>query len=485
MTAIHFDSAINQAKAVREGKITALDLLDLHLERVKHLNEKVNAVVCLDEESARAQAQAADEALKSGTVGPLHGLPMTIKDSIEVAGMKTTSGNPDLREHMSTRDALAVQRLREAGAIIYGKTNLPMHGGDIQTYNEVFGVTNNPWDLTRTAGGSSGGSAVSLAMGFSALELGSDLAGSLRNPAHYNGVCAHRPTYGTVPFRGHIPGKPGSQADVDMTTLGPMSRYVADLQLALDVIAGPDSRDMRGWHLTLPEPTKAVRDMRVAIWYDHPICPVDQEVRSILKGLGDKLSAEKVNIVEIESPFPAIEDHYTTYLHLLYSVSGAGFPAKLKRHFDQSYESLTADQVDLRSQMIRGVSGRHRHWQAAHEKQQQQRLDWDRFFEKYDVLICPVSPTPAYVHQLGPMTERTVEINGKPHPYAHQFFWASFAANASLPATSVPVGLTENQLPVGIQITASYLNDRTTLAFGKWIEDLFEGFQVPPLAKGI
>ncbi|MEJ2448714.1 MAG: amidase family protein, partial [Anaerolineales bacterium] len=203
-------SATELASEIRSGEITSLDLLNLYLNRIERYNNEINAVVALDIAAARARAAEADKALAQGKIwGPLHGLPMTVKDVFEVVGMPATSGDPTLKDYIPTRNAIAVQRLIDAGAIIFGKTNVPFHALDIQTYNEIYGTTNNPWDLSRTPGGSSGGSAAALAAGFTSLELGSDIGGSLRNPAHYTGVFGHKPTFGVVPRYGHIPPMPG------------------------------------------------------------------------------------------------------------------------------------------------------------------------------------------------------------------------------------------------------------------------------------
>ncbi len=270
-----FSSASALAGAIRGRSISAVEALDAQLARVAACNDPLNAVVALDEDGARAAAVAADEALAAGAqVGPLHGVPMTIKDSYETQGLVTTCGVPDLASHIPATDADAVARLRGAGAVIFGKTNAPLMAGDVQTYNAVYGTTNNPWDVERTSGGSSGGAAVAVATGMTPLELGSDIGGSIRTPSSWCGVFGHKASWGVVPMRGHIPGPPGSLTVPDLGVGGPLARDPADLALALDVLAGPGDWDAAAWSLELPAPrAEALADVRIAAWIDDPGCP--------------------------------------------------------------------------------------------------------------------------------------------------------------------------------------------------------------------
>ena len=239
-------TASQAVTALAEGSLGSAELLEAHLARIERDNGAVNAVVAFDVERARARAARADEDHAAGrSWGPLHGLPMTIKDAFETEGLTTTSGAPELADHVPARDADAVARLKSAGAIVFAKTNLPLYAGDMQTYNQLFGRTNNPWDLTRTPGGSSGGAAAALATGMTLLELGSDIGGSIRNPSHCCGTYGHKPTWGLVSQRGHIPGPPGTMAPADLNVVGPMGRSVQDLVLGLDVL-GVDAFGLPG-----------------------------------------------------------------------------------------------------------------------------------------------------------------------------------------------------------------------------------------------
>src|SRR5215470_6826508 len=250
-------TAIDLAKRIRQREISSRETLGYFLARVATLDKNINSVVTLDAERARAEADAADATLARGVVrGPLHGVPMTIKDSFQTAGTRTTSGAPELADFIPQEDAWPVARLREAGAVIFGKTNLPIYAGDLQSYNAVFGTTNNPYDLTRTPGGSSGGSAAALAGGFTPLELGSDIGGSIRLPSHMSGVVGHKPSYGVVPAHGQIPGPPGTLTLADLAVAGPMASTVEDLELALDIMAGPNRWEKTAWRLELPLPRR-------------------------------------------------------------------------------------------------------------------------------------------------------------------------------------------------------------------------------------
>ncbi|HXA11144.1 MAG TPA: amidase family protein, partial [Mycobacterium sp.] len=272
------------AEAIRCREVSSRELLDHYLTRVERLNPPLNAVVTLDPEGARSAADAADAALARGEVGgPLHGVPMTIKDTYETAGMRTTCGVAAW-DRVPERDADAVQRLRSAGAVIFGKTNTPALAGDWQTFNPIFGTTNNPWDIARTTGGSSGGSAAAVATGMTALELGSDIGGSIRVPSHWCGVCGHKPSWGIISQRGHLPPAPGALSGGDLSVVGPLARDVEDLELALDVVAGPAGHQAVGWRLALP-PARAttLRELKLAVWLDDPAYPVEADVRVVLE----------------------------------------------------------------------------------------------------------------------------------------------------------------------------------------------------------
>jgi amidase len=255
MSELAYSSAVAIARKIRQRELSSREAVDSFLARVEALDKSINSVVTIDAERARTEADAADAALARGEVrGPLHGVPITIKDSFQTKGMRTTSGALELAEFIPQEDAWPVARLREAGAIVFGKTNAPIYAGDLQSYNKVFGTTNNPYDPSRTPGGSSGGAAAALACGFTPLELGSDIGGSIRLPSHMSGVVGHKPSYGIVPAHGQIPGPPGTLTLADLAVAGPMARAVEDLILGLNIMTGPNRWEQPAWRLKLPPP---------------------------------------------------------------------------------------------------------------------------------------------------------------------------------------------------------------------------------------
>ena len=477
-------SARELAAAIRDRRLSAREALEAHLERVRRLDGPLNAVVALDEERALESATAADAALERGEeTGPLHGVPMTVKDSWETEGLVTTCGAPSLRDHVPERDAPAVSRLREAGAVIFGKTNSPLMAGDVQTYNEVYGTTNNPWDVERTCGGSSGGAAVALASGMTALELGSDIGGSIRTPAGWCGVYGHKPTWGIVPLRGHIPGPPGSLSEADLGVGGPMARDPADLALALDTLAGPGEWAATAWSLDLPAPrARALDEFRVAAWLDDEACRVAPDVHTALEAVTDAVS-ELGGRVDFEArPTVPLADAMATYLPLLGAVIGAGLPDGAYDRLRSLAEDDEADGDDLAVRFARAMTISAREAASMGEWRNHQRAAWRAFFEEVDVILMPVVCVPAIPHDhSGRFSTRTIDVDGTERSYLDLFTWIAPASAAHLPATTAPVGLTADGLPVGVQIVGPHLEDATPIAFAQALTDAgIAAFRAPP-----
>jgi len=480
---MHHDTAITLLARLARREIGSRELLEHLVARIERLDGRTRAVVSLDLERARARADEADRALARGERwGPLHGLPMTIKDSIETAGLRTTSGSKVFELHVPGRDAVAVQRLKAAGAIVFGKTNLPTFAMDTQSYNPLFGTTNNPWDLSRTAGGSSGGAAAALAAGFTPLELGSDIGGSIRNPAHFCGVFGHKPSWGIVPQRGHVPGPPGTLSEADIAVVGPMARSAADLALMLDVIAGPDEPDAVAWQLALPPPRRrALHEFRVVAWFDEPAMPIDDELRAVYASLVTRLRERGVAVDESRRPRLDPAKALATYWQLLFAATSAGPPREVFDGLVQAAATLDAADDSANARLARLATQRHRQWLAANEARLKLREAWRAFFGEADVLLCPVSASAAFPHDHSePIGSRTIEVNGKPFPYTDQLAWAGFIGVVGLPSTSVPVGRTARGLPVGVQVVGPRLEDRTPLVFAMAMEEALGGFVAPP-----
>jgi len=480
---VAYRSTAALAEAVRRKQIGSVDLLDVYARRIAERNEALNAVVTLDLESARDDARRADEAIARGDVwGPLHGVPFTVKDSLETAGLRTTCGHPPLADHVPHDDAVAVARLRMAGAIVFGKTNTPALAADVQTYNPLFGTTVNPWDRSRTPGGSSGGAAAALAAGLTGGDVGSDIGGSIRTPSNWCGIYGHKPSYGLVPQRGHVPGPPGTLADADLNVVGPLGRSAQDLALGLEVLAGPSSEEGVAWTLELPGPRcESLRSYRVAAWLDDAAYPVDGAVRTAHAQMVAALRSAGVAVDEATRPEFVLSEVVDTYMELLIPVVLAGLPPEQERQLAETAAALPPEKAGPLARTMRNLALSHRAWLAADERRAKVRAAFRAFFRDFDVLLMPVTPVVAIPHDSEtPIPLRTIEIDGVVHPYESLFGWIAPATMAYLPATVAPVGRTPAGLPVGVQIVGPYLEDRTTIHFASELAELVGGFVPPP-----
>lgn len=477
MTDLAFRPAAELAAMLRDGAIGSLELTDHYIARIERLDGEINAVVVRDFARARDAARRADARRAAGEpMGALHGVPMTIKESYDVAGLPTTWGIPVFRDNVAARDAEVVARLKSAGAVFLGKTNVPVELADFQSYNPIYGVTRNPWDAGRTPGGSSGGSAAALAAGFTALECGSDIGGSIRNPAHYCGVYGHKPTWGIVPPQGHA--LPGMVAAPDLAVVGPMARSAADLQLALDVVAGPEPLDAPGWRLALP-PARAT-GLRVALWPTDPYCPVDAEVADRVVRVGDALARMGATVSDTARPAFDVEHACVVYLTLLNAIIAAGADEETRRRLTE--RAAAADPADRSHDVVsaRGAVLSHRDWLIAHHQRELLRYAWRDFFAEWDVLVCPQSATAAFPHDHGPFGSRAVQVDGAAQPYFRQLFWAGLVTAPFLPSTVFPTGPSRDGLPIGVQAVAAEYHDRTTIALAARLADELGGFRPPP-----
>jgi amidase len=481
MLDVPFRSARQLAADIRRKKLGCLELLELYLARVEKYDGALNAVVVRDFARARTRARAADRALARGDVwGPLHGVPMTIKESYDVAGLPTTWGVPAYRDRIATRNAVVVDRLLGAGAVLFGKTNVPLYLADWQTFNAIHGTTNNPWDVTRAPGGSSGGSAAALAAGLTALEAGSDIGSSIRNPAHFCGVYGHKPTWGIVPRTGQA--LPWQTAPVDIDVVGPLARSAEDLALALSVVAGPDAIEAAGWRLRLRPPRqRRLRDFKVALMRDAPGFPVDRDVEDRLGALADFLRRQRVKVDDRARPAVDPADAFRVYVRLLRAATS-------DRQSDADFEknrgiarALSPDDESYHARATHAAVLSHRDWLAANEARNRMRLAWAQFFTTYDLLLCPVAGTAAFPHdQQGERHDRTLVVNGRRVPVTDHLFWAGYGGVCYLPSTAAPCGFTPAGLPVGVQIVGPQYGDLACLAFARLLEREFQGFVPPP-----
>ncbi len=478
-----FSTAHEMAAALRAGEVTSAELTDEAITRIERDDKEINAICVRDFDRARAAARGADQARARGEDRPLLGIPVTVKESYDVAGLPTTWGMPQHRNHMPAEDAVQVSRLRGAGAVVLGKTNVPFGLQDVQSFNEIYGTTNNPWDHRRTSGGSSGGSAAALASGFGALSIGSDLAGSLRTPAHFCGVYAHKPTLGLAASRGMVP--PSTQAhavDPDLAVVGPMARTARDLTLLLDVMAGPDPLTLGvAYDLTLP-PARHERlgDFRVLVLDGHPLLPTGAAVRAGVNRVADAL-ADGGARVERHSPLlPDLAEAALIYTQLLFSGSVARFPVEAYEQLRDHAARLSADDRSLDAARLRGMVLSHRDWIEANTRRELHRHGWRQFFAEFDAVVCPITPTPAFPHDHHPdPRERRLDIDGVQSPYFDQLVWAGLATMPGLPATAVPAGRSPEGLPVGVQLIGPMYEDRTPLRLAELLERRIGGFRAP------
>ena len=481
MTDLAFSSARHLASLLRKKKIGCLELLDAYLARVERHNPRLNAIIALDVEGARRRAKAADRALARRQVwGPLHGLPMTVKESYDVAGLPTTWGIPELKDNVPADNAVAVERLLGAGAVLFGKTNVPLYLADWQSYNAIYGTTNNPWDVTRSPGGSSGGSAAALAAGLTGLEAGSDIGASIRNPAHYCGVYGHKPTYGIVPPRGQA--LPGKVAQGDISVIGPMARSAADLDVALSIMAGPDAIDGAGWQLRLPPPEKkALREYKVAVMLTDPASEVDREVQDRLEALADFLARKRAKVSDRARPAIDTAEANRVYILLLRAATSGRQTDEAFARNVEIVRGLAPGEQGYYARMMRGNTLSHREWLQLDEARHRMRLAWAEFFDEYDLLLCPAAASAAFPHdQEGERHDRTIAVDGRRVPTTDQLFWAGYSGMAYLPATVAPAGFTPGGLPVGVQIVGPQHGDRTCIDFARLLEEEFQGFVPPP-----
>ena len=457
-------------------------MLEATLRRCEAVNAPVNAVVAMDWDRAEERARAIDDHRARGdTLGPLAGLPMTIKDTFDVEGMPASSGLEAFR-HGRRPDAVVVSHVRQAGAVIWGKTNTPVMAGDFQTYNALYGTTNNPWDPARTSGGSSGGAAAALALRITALEIGSDIGGSLRTPANFCGVYSHKPTWGIVSQVGHVPPAPGAMAERDLNVVGPMARSARDLRLLLSVLEAG----------TLAARTQAppeLKGLRIGLWLEQPECVLDPEVKTVIAGLAEALAREGAEVAPVSSPadMTALLPAYRT---LLAGVLAQDMPAaqlaSMQRLRGAAGLALKLGAgPDSWAAMTLAYTGSHLDWLAADEARARAAAQARDVFNRFDVLLAPINPVPAFPHDHRPFQRRVLTLSdGAKAPYLAMLRWIALATACGLPATAIPVGRTAGGLPVGVQIIGPRGADSRTIAIAEAIEARLGGFEPPPEPPG-
>lgn len=474
-----FATATDMLQALRAKQISSLELLELHLEHIARYNPALNAIVTPDYDNARRAAREADEMRARGEERPLLGLPLTIKDCIDVQGLPTTAGVPKRAGALAGADALVTARVRTAGGVIMGKTNVPPYAGDWQANNKIFGRTNNPWDLARTPGGSTGGGAAALAAGLTPLEFGSDIGGSIRVPAAFCGCYGHKPSETAVPRSGHFPGSPLPNAALAMSVQGPLARSATDLALAFDIVSGPDIGEEVAWKLAIP-PARHERlsDYRVALLPPFSWLPIDEEIMEARETLVNNLRSVGVKVEEAQpAAFSDWRAYYKLYYALLAVIVTIGAPRWSLRR-DALLSRLSRDEfAHVWAQGLQASASDYIIWFARRERY---RAIYREFFRDWDILLAPITFVPPFQHIDTPLARRTLVVNGQTVPYARMSAYPSLATLCGQPATAFPVGLTSSGLPIGLQAVGPYLEDRTTIHFAELMEREFGAFQRPP-----
>ncbi|MGA9883541.1 MAG: amidase [Candidatus Acidiferrales bacterium] len=479
-----FLSALQAAEAIRAKKVSSLELTRHTFERIERYNPALNAFAYQLKDAAMAQARKADEAIaRKEPTGVFHGVPFQVKESFGVAGQPCTWGIPSFKDARPPQNSAVVDRLLGAGAVLIGATNVPVNLSDWQSYNPIYGQTNNPWDLQRSPGGSSGGAAAAVAAGLGYLTVGSDIGGSIRIPSHFCGIYGHKPTLDLVSLRGQMPG--GVSTPPGFSTLlavaGPMARTTSDLLAALKILGGPEGADAKAWKWELPTPRgKQLRDFRVGYVLDDPIAPPAPDVRAVLENTIENLRRAGAKLKPgwpaNFQPSPMLE----TYRYLLFSFFISRSPEPVQRSLRAELEAIAGSSMDE-------ALGSAPYWQEQNMRRLEYRAQWQSYFNEIDVFLSPVTFTPAFPHDHSePQSTRKIQTSAGPRNYMEGLNWMGVASLTGCPSTVAPVGRTQPTptasagLPVGIQIMGPYWEDATTIAFADLLAQEFGGFTPPP-----
>jgi len=478
--AIYYKSASEVANMIIDKKISSVELTQMMLSRIEKIEPEVNAINVLLAEQALQQAKDADDALTRREIsGPLHGVPITIKDSFQIKGIITTAGNPVLANYVGEEDAVSVARLRNAGAVILGNTNTPYMLDDHQSFNEIYGRTNNPWDLGRSPGGSTGGGAAALAAGMSYLSLGSDTGGSIRVPSHFCGLFGHKPTIDLVPKKGSIPPLPGSLPYVTnkLSVAGPLARSATDLKLLLEICGGPIYPESVAYSWKLPAARKNhVKDYKIKFVIDDVNCPISSEIKPTMEKAIEEFRKAGLNL---EEGWPAQVDaktQYYNYMYLQYAHIARGAKPEV---IEELKTTMNANGSPLQTLKRRAFTEPHKYFNEEDSRRQQFRDIWQEYFREYDAFILPVAFVPAYPHTTVPWATRMLQTPEGERHYDDMLFWISFATLTGMPATVFPIGLTKSRLPVGLQIIGPFLEDATPIFLAERLSDILGGIKHP------
>ncbi|WP_158817274.1 amidase family protein [Methylocapsa sp. S129] len=450
---------------LRAREISTVELTQASLARIDAVNPALNALIALDPQAALTAAAESDQRLARGEGRALEGLPVSVKDAFNVAGFTASAGAPALKERRPEADAPAVARLRAAGAIILGKSNTPVFASDFQTYNPIYGVTNHPRDPAFSPGGSSGGAAAAIASGMSALELGSDLGGSLRWPAHACGIFGHKSTWGLVSTHGSVPPPPHKilLRDADCLVAGPLGRSAEDLALMLDVIAGPRVGPRRT--ALKPARRREAKGLRVALWANDPFAATDSSVRAAVEEAARRLAALGAEIDETARPGFSFAEAFELFALYNHGIIAYGLPVKLRNRLAATVSQYAKGGLSHQALQARGAWLTPGDYRDMELRRRALQRHWARFFERFDIVLCPPAPVGAIRHDHRPdVHQRTLDVDGIARPYLDFLHWSALSSGPGLPATAAPVGLGPDGMPRGVQIIAAMDEDLTAIA---------------------
>lgn len=473
-----FGSALNAAAAIASRRISSVELTAQVFERIGRFQPKLNAFVYLMRDEAMASAKRADARVaKKEKFPPLNGVPVVVKESFAIEGRPCTWGIPALKDTRAPRNATAVQRLIDAGAVVLGATNVPLNLSDGQSYNDIYGTTNNPWDLSRTPGGSSGGTAAALAAGLGFLGLGSDIGGSIRAPAHCCGVYGHKPTLDVVSELGHSPGGRGLPGfTTHLASAGPLARTAEDLEAAMRILGGPDSPYSIAYSWRMPAPRRQnLREFRIGYLLEDPMMRVSSEVKPPLEAVVRALEKAGAKLSPGWPPGFSFADFVTTYVQMLSAfIYSATPPAERDRY-------KTEFGADPNDPFAQGLTLSFPEWHERNVKRLVFRAAWQEYFKNVDAFLLPALPVPAFPHDHKPQSERVLDTPEGPLPYlAGLVTYMSLGILTGCPATVAPAGKTKSGLPVGVQIVGPFLEDATPIQLAALLAREIGGFTPPP-----
>jgi amidase len=472
-----YSTATEMAAALDRGEVSSVELVELHIARIEQLDGEINAIPVRTFERAREAARQADERRHAGDRAPLLGLPLTLKESTQVAGLPQSAGIEPFRDLRPAADGRVAGRIFAAGGCLLGKTNIPVALGDWQADSPIYGRTNNPWDLRRSPGGSTGGGGAALALGMTPLEIGSDIGGSIRVPAAFCGVYGHRPSETAIPREGSFPlAELPNPAEV-MGVQGPMARSAADLELLFDVVAGPVVGEEAGWRLDVPRARgERLSDLRVAIMPPTPLAQPSSAMQAKVDELASFVAAAGAHVGEA---MPAVdhEAYFRDYLMLLSAITSQGQPRGQRDH---AAAAMIGAGTLVADAMGRGMVLDAHEYLALLRRREAARAVWRSFFTEWDVLVSPTILDVAFEHQTGEQQLRTLSIDGRTVPYWLNLVYPMWAIFAGQPATAFPAGPSPEGLPLGLQAVGPYLEDRTTIRFAQLLERDWHGFVPPP-----